>query len=67
LHKEELPARFKLTELIIEHFDAEYSNLASEIKATAGRISFTSDLWSLPTFLPFMAITAHYLFFTRNG
>ncbi|GLB37952.1 putative encoded by [Lyophyllum shimeji] len=46
LDEDDLPHRTKLTQLIYERFQVEFKKLIEELKNAAGRISFTSDLWT---------------------
>ncbi|THV02522.1 hypothetical protein K435DRAFT_594680, partial [Dendrothele bispora CBS 962.96] len=63
----DIPHRTKLTELIKEASIREKESIAKELQNSAGRISFTSDMWSNTTLKGFMAITAHYMLRTHTG
>ncbi|TFK59450.1 hypothetical protein BDN72DRAFT_735062, partial [Pluteus cervinus] len=53
--------RTKVADLILKQFRTEYEKLTTEIQNSAGRVSFTSDIWSRQTLEPYMAVTAHYM------
>ncbi|GLB45978.1 putative hAT family C-terminal dimerisation region [Lyophyllum shimeji] len=67
LDEDDLPHRTKLTQLIYERFQVEFKKLIEELKNAAGRISFTSDLWTDQNRRSYMAITAHFMSFGTNG
>ncbi|GLB45637.1 putative encoded by [Lyophyllum shimeji] len=67
LDEDDLPHRTKLTQLIYERFQLEFKKLIEELKNAAGRISFTSDLWTDQNRRSYMAITAHFMSFGING
>lgn len=56
----DLPHRTSLTNKIYTQYIEDYEELVNEIKASLGRVSFTSDIWSDPNLTPFLAMTAHF-------
>ncbi|KAL1745752.1 hypothetical protein HDZ31DRAFT_35679 [Schizophyllum fasciatum] len=67
LKDEDIPHRTRLGELILERFKEEYSHMVADIENAAGRVSFTSDIWSRASMEPYMAVTAHYIVRTDDG
>ncbi|KAJ3823479.1 hypothetical protein F5880DRAFT_1467496, partial [Lentinula raphanica] len=61
LRERDIPHRTRLSELILEQYGVHWKRIVLEMKASLGRISFTSDMWSNGVLKGFMAITAHYM------
>ncbi|KAI5823081.1 hypothetical protein K523DRAFT_225338, partial [Schizophyllum commune Tattone D] len=67
LKDEDIPHRTELGKLIMKRFQEEYSRLVADIENAAGRVSFTSDIWSRANMEPYMAVTAHYIVRADDG
>ncbi|KAJ3931064.1 MAG: hypothetical protein NXY57DRAFT_866888, partial [Lentinula lateritia] len=67
LRDADIPHRTKLTELVLKQYEKHWRNITEEMKASLGRISYTSDMWSNGILKGFMAITAHYMVKDLSG
>ncbi|KAG9018943.1 hypothetical protein FRB90_008137, partial [Tulasnella sp. 427] len=67
LDDEDIPHRTKLTNEIISLYQKKQEEMYRELKAAPGRVSFTSDLWSDPNLVSYMALTAHWIAKGSNG
>ncbi|KAH9160557.1 hypothetical protein EDB89DRAFT_1804936, partial [Lactarius sanguifluus] len=63
INEKDLPHRTKLTELVFAAYEQEHQHL----KKSLGRVSFSSDLWSDPNLVSFMALTSHFLSHDSSG
>ncbi|KAH7868957.1 uncharacterized protein C8R40DRAFT_1024714, partial [Lentinula edodes] len=61
IQDKDIPHRTKLTELILKQYEIHWHEMTREMKASLGRISFTSDMWTNGILKGFMAITVHYM------
>ncbi|KAL1717668.1 hypothetical protein EV715DRAFT_168237, partial [Schizophyllum commune] len=67
LEEEDIPHRTLMTQLIVERFEIEKARLEEDIQNTAGRVSYTADVWSRTNMQSFLAVTAHYIVRTDRG
>ncbi|KAF5353589.1 hypothetical protein D9758_013794 [Tetrapyrgos nigripes] len=62
----DIPHRTKLSELIVQQFQKEYTEMIN-IKNSLGRLSWTSDIWSRTNLESYMAVTVHYIVRAESG
>ncbi|KAH9947389.1 hypothetical protein B0H21DRAFT_655834, partial [Amylocystis lapponica] len=67
LEEKDIPHRSKVTDLILEKYASERTNIITDAQNALGRVSFTSDLWTDEQLRAFMAITLHYLAKDQHG
>ncbi|KAJ3974854.1 hypothetical protein EV361DRAFT_765168, partial [Lentinula raphanica] len=67
LQEGDIPHRTKLTELVLTQYKTHWHEMTCEMKASLGRISLTSDMWTNGVLRGFMAITAHYMIKDSGG
>ncbi|KAH7918397.1 hypothetical protein BV22DRAFT_998179, partial [Leucogyrophana mollusca] len=57
----DLPHRTKLRELVLDAWREYFNVLKRDLANAAGRVSFTTDIWSDDNLRPFLAMTAHWI------
>ncbi|THU88276.1 hypothetical protein K435DRAFT_608501, partial [Dendrothele bispora CBS 962.96] len=62
----DIPHRTKLSQLIVQQFQKEYSKMIGDIQNALGRLSWTSDIWSRINLESYLAVTVHYVARGRN-
>lgn len=67
ISEKDLPHRTKLTELIFAAYEQEHQHLKVCYRKSLGCVSFSSDLWSDPNLVSFMALTSHFLSRDNSG
>ncbi|KAH9027348.1 hypothetical protein EDB84DRAFT_1272704 [Lactarius hengduanensis] len=63
----DLPHCTKLTELVFAAYEEEHQHLKVCYQKSLSRVSFSSDLWSDPNLVSFMALTSHFLSRDSSG
>ncbi|KAH7903782.1 hypothetical protein BJ138DRAFT_987404, partial [Hygrophoropsis aurantiaca] len=61
LRNSDIPHRTKLRELILDAWRKYFTALKRDLANAAGRVSFTTDIWSDDNLRPFLAMTAHWI------
>ncbi|ESK92971.1 hat family dimerization domain-containing protein [Moniliophthora roreri MCA 2997] len=56
-----------MCKIIMQHYKIEYNNMINEIRNSLGRMSFTSDVWSRQTMSSHMAVTTHWMAYSKDG
>ncbi|KAF8473053.1 hypothetical protein DFH94DRAFT_617667, partial [Russula ochroleuca] len=67
ISNEDLPHRTKVTKLIFAAYEQEHEHLKMHYQKALGRVSFSSDLWSNPNLVSFMALSSHFLSCDDSG
>ncbi|KAI0069745.1 hypothetical protein K474DRAFT_1576793, partial [Panus rudis PR-1116 ss-1] len=57
----DIPHRTKFLKWLVDAYKQERDAMLDDMKASPGRISFTSDLWTDINLNAYMAITAHWI------
>lgn len=53
--------------MIKEEHEKIHQEVVADLKSARGRVSYTSDMWSDQNLTSYMAITAHYADYDKNG
>ncbi|KIJ59148.1 hypothetical protein HYDPIDRAFT_64146, partial [Hydnomerulius pinastri MD-312] len=61
LQDSNIPHRTKTRELILAAWQDYFEVLKADLKKAAGKISFTSDIWSVENLDLYLAMTVHWI------
>ena len=57
----QLPKKDAVRDYIIARYNQCKINIKNELKAQKGLFSLTTDIWTSPSFIPFLCVTVHFI------